>query len=353
MAKLNEGDVLEGIFTIGIGLYLADGKIDKAKLNKVRTQIDPKIFATGKVKHELVKDLMRCKPGKPPDFFNVNIEMRLKAESTSMAYGGEYAILYKSSKDIGNIDKKIDQLITHMHGSNFTQRIKSAVDYFLDNNVGEIVTFNVIADGIAGESTGGAVKGDVTLEVYATRKGSTKKIISGALPFSIKSESVTVANLSPYKGMLAIANSMNIKWDAEIKYARLTKPFKGDTEQAAKFKMIESLYQDLKNEIKKKAAANPLQFTKNAMEFFSISVFGIDLADVIDIKQSGIKEITVEYFEKLKKNVVLTVEERGLNLVFIDIKTNSPIFQIRTKLRPPPANEAKFYLEAGKGVYVK
>jgi hypothetical protein len=352
MAKLNEGDVIEGIFTIGIGLYLADGKIDKTKLNKIRTQIDPKMFITGRAKHVIAKDVMRSKPGRPPDFFNINLEMRLKNESTSMAYGGEYAVLYNSSKDVGNIDKKIDQLIAQMQSANFTRRIKGAVDYFLDNNVGEIVTFNVIADGIAGESSGGEVKGDVTLEVYAVKKGSNQKIISGILPFSIKSESVTVANLSPYKGMLAIADAMGIKWDAADKYVRLTKPFKGPVEQAAKFKMIEELYAELKTEIKK-ASSNKTKFTKDAMDFFATSTFGNDLSDVVDVQSSGVKEITVEYFEKLKQNVSLTVEERGLNLVFVDVNTKSPIFQIRTKLRPPPANEAKFYLEAGKGVYSK
>jgi hypothetical protein len=47
------------------------------------------------------------------------------------------------------------------------------------------------------------------------------------------------------------------------------------------------------------------------------------------------------------------VEKKGNNLVFLDENNNFPIFQIRTKLRPPPANEAKFYLEVGKGIYAK
>ena len=33
MAKLNEGDVIEGIFTIALSLYLAYGKVDKNELN--------------------------------------------------------------------------------------------------------------------------------------------------------------------------------------------------------------------------------------------------------------------------------------------------------------------------------
>jgi len=55
----------------------------------------------------------------------------------------------------------------------------------------------------------------------------------------------------------------------------------------------------------------------------------------------------------LEKTIELSVEAKGNNLVFSDKKNNISIFQIRTKLRPPPANEAKFYLEVGKGIYSK
>jgi hypothetical protein len=349
MPGINEGDVIEGIFTIGLALYIAEGKVDKTKLNKIRTQIDPAVFKTGRVKYTVAENIMKNKPGKPPDFFNVNLEMRLKAESTSGAFGEEYGVLYKSSRDVGNIDAKINQLVAQIQGANFTRRVKGAVDYFINNNVGEIVTFNVIADGIAGESSGGAVKGDVTLEVYAVKKGSKQKIISGQLPFSLKSESVTVANLSPYRGMLDLAEAMDIKWDAREKYIRLSKPFNGPVEQKAKFEMIVSMYEDLKKEIKNKSKSTT--FTKTALDFLGKSIFGNDLADVVDIQRGKVKEITVEYFEQLKKSVTLIVEEKGNNLVFVDQKTKAPIFQVRTKLRPPPANEAKFYLEVGSGIY--
>ena len=63
--------------------------------------------------------------------------------------------------------------------------------------------------------------------------------------------------------------------------------------------------------------------------------------------------VRTTYFKELQKNSVLYVVEKGNNLVFKDKKTQSPIFQIRTKLRPPPANEAKFYLEVGSGVYAQ
>ena len=352
MAKLNEGDVIEGIFTIALSLYLAYGSVDKNKLNKIRTKIDTKMFNTGRFKYSVVENHMRQRGKNPPDFFNVGFEMRLKPKSVVGAFDKEYEVLYKTSKDIGNINKKIDKLIEATSTANFVRKAAGAVNYFLDNNYGEVVTFMVIADGIAGEASGGKLKGDVTLEVHAVRKGSTKKLIAGSLPFSLKSESVTVANLSPYNGMLDIADALGIQWTAKEDYIRLAKAFRGPVEQKAKFELIESMYNDLKTEIIKES--NKPQFTKNALDFLSKSIFGSDLADVIDVNSSGLKEITVEYFNNLRKTVQLTAVSNGNNLVFKDIKTDVPIpiFQIRTKLIPR-SNEAKFYLEVGKGIYAK
>ena len=89
------------------------------------------------------------------------------------------------------------------------------------------------------------------------------------------------------------------------------------------------------------------------MRFLAKSIFGSDLADVVDVQSGTVKEITVDYYNELRKNVTLIAKSNGNNLVFADKKTDVAIFQIRTKLRPPPANEAKFYLEVGKGIYSK
>ena len=351
MAKLNEGDVIEGLFTIALCLYLAYGKVEKKELNKIRTKIDTKMFATGRFKYTVVENHIRQKNKNPPDFFNVYMEMRLKPESIQGAFDKEYEVLYKKSTDIGKLDNKINQLIESFNNASFAAKAKGAVDYFLDNNSGEIVTFKVVADGIEGESSGGNIKGDVTLEVYAVKKGTTKKLISGSLPFSLKSESVTVANLSPYRGMLDIAEAVGIKWDAKEKFIRLSKPFIGPTEQKAKFQLIKQMYAELVQLMIQESKKS--SFSDKAYDFLDKSIFGSDLADVVDVQTGKVKEITREYFSELKKNVTLISKLNGNNLVFVDKKTETPIFQIRTKLRPPPANEAKFYLEVGKGIYAK
>jgi hypothetical protein len=355
MAKLNEGDVIEGIFTIALSLYLAYKKIDKNKLNTIRTKVDTKMFSTGRFKYIVAENLKRQGKNKkkPVDFFNVAFEMRLKPESVSGAFDKDFQILYEKSKDIGKIDRKIDQLISTFESSNYIRKVNKVIDNFLDNNYGEVVTFTVISDGIAGESSGGEIKGDVTLQIYAERKKQGKKIFSDSIPFSLKSESVTVANLSPYNGMLDFADSLNIKWNAKEKYARLSKAFTGPKEQKAKFKLIKRMYNELQTKIIEKSKQDKTNFNKSAFSFLKKSIFGSDLADVVDVQSKTVKEITVEYFDTLQKNTNLIVEKKGNNLVFLDENNNFPIFQIRTKLRRPPANEAKFYLEVGKGIYAK
>ena len=164
----------------------------------------------------------------------------------------------------------------------------------------------------------------------------------------MKSESVTVANLAPYKGMLSLATALGITWNAKEKYIRLSQPFRGLAEQKVKFAMITSMYNDLKKEIKIKSRTQ--RFSIDAMGFLRESIFGSDLADVVDIQRGTLKEITVENFDKMSESIKLSTIEKGNNLLFTNEKGIS-IFQIRTKLRPPPANEAKFYLEVGKGIY--
>ena len=350
MAKLNEGDVVEGLFTIGLALYLAHGKIDKKELNLIRTKIDNKIFNTGRFKYEVVGNLKRQLPGKPADYINIGFEMRLKPKSVQGVFGKEFLPLYERSQDIGNLDKKIDQLIKHVKDASFSKRANRIIENFLMNDTSDEIWISIIADGIAGEASGGEVKGDVELHIDAVTKGTRRKLTGGSIAYSLKSESVTVANLAPYTGMLKLAKALDISWDAKEKYIRLSEPFKGPHEQKVKFEMIASMYTDLKKKIKDKKNTRPNEFTTEAMGFLKKSIFGTDLADVIDIQRGKVKEITVERFDSLTESMNLSVLEEGNNLIFVDDRS-IPIFKIRTKLRPPPANEAKFYLEVGSGVY--
>jgi hypothetical protein len=351
MGKLNEGDVIEGIFTIGLSLYIAHDKVEKHKLNKIRTEVDPQMFNTGRFTYTVAENLPKQNGSKPTDTFTVRFELRLKTATTAEAFGDHYQLLYKSSKDIGNLDKKIDQFINSINYGNYARRIKQVTSKFLDNNKGERVMFTVIGDGIEGEQTGGEIKGDVRLEVWAEVNNKKQRIDAGTIPFSLKSENKTVASLSPYHGMLNMAKALGIKWDGEKKYARLAGMFRTDAEKKEKFIMIRAMYNDLKNHIV--SASSGATFSNNAYSFLEKNLFGTDFADVIDIQKGNVKEVTHNKFKTMStksKLYVKTGGDGGNNLVFHDKENQKPMFQIRAKLREQ-ANEAKFYLEIGKGLY--
>lgn len=350
MAKINEGDVMEGLFAITIAVLLAEGKVEKSRINSVRSMIEPKMFSTGRFEYAVAKGVKVQKSKNPADIFNVNLVVRLKEASVTGAYGKEYKMKYSKSSDIGNIGKKLDNLIesAQPNKSSYAKKLFDARDQFLENNQGETVTFNVIADGIAGESSGGAVKGDVTVSIEAQTSKGKSKIFSQSIPFSLKSESVTVANLSPYNGMIDIAKAFGLKWKDISKYDEIKKKATTPAEKKHRFKLIRLMY----DELKKMIVNNKMDISNRAFNFLQDAIFGKDLADVVDMQKSTVKEITYDYFQNLKKNTKLKVSSSGNNIVFSDSKTNVPIFQLRTKLREE-ANEAKFYLEVGKGIYKK
>ena len=351
MAMLNEGDIIEGIFAIALSVYVADDKVTKERVNFFRTKIEPSIFSSGRASIQIANMIKKQSGRNPPDFFNVNLEVRLKEASVTGAYGSQFQILYKSSKDVGNIDKKINQIITSQTTSSWAKKISAVRDKFLKNSTGEVVTFQIVADGIAGESSGGEIKADIELIIYGTKKSGKTKIFEEKILFSLKSESVTVANLSPYNGMKDFAKALNLKWTDVQKYEVIGKPARTDVEKAFKFKLIKDMFEELKSMIVK----SKRNISKDAFIFLKKSIFGSDLANVVDVQSKGVKEITPEYFNELQKTTTLQVMDKGNNLVFVDSKTGVPIFQLRTKLRPPPAangsGEAKFYLEVGKGIY--
>lgn len=350
MAKINEGDVMEGLFAITIAVLLAEGKVEKSRINSIRSTIEPKMFASGRFEYAVAKGIKVQKSKNPADIFNVNLVVRLKEASVTGAYGKEYKMKYSKTSDIGNIGRKLDNLIESAQPSrsSYAKKLFDARDQFLENNQGETVTFNVVADGIAGESSGGAVKGDVTVTIEAQTSKGKSKIFSQSIPFSLKSESVTVANLSPYNGMIDIAKAFGLKWKNINNYDDIKKKATTPAEKKHRFKLIRMMY----DELKKMIVSNKADINNRAFNFLQNAIFGQDLADVVDMQKSGVKEITYEYFEKLRKSTKLKVSSSGNNIVFSDSKTNVPIFQLRTKLREE-ANEAKFYLEVGKGIYKK
>ena len=90
MAKRNEGDIMEGIFSICLADLFDNGNVSRGRVNTVRAKIDTNLFSRGAFNYEY-----SSKEVPPdPDIVKINLQVRLKQGSTWEAYGP--CLLYTS-----------------------------------------------------------------------------------------------------------------------------------------------------------------------------------------------------------------------------------------------------------------
>ena len=146
----NEGDIMEGIFSIGLADLFANNSVSKGRVNTVRAKIDTKLFQTGSFDYQY-----SSKEVPPdPDIVAINLSVRLKAVNVWDAYRPAWKMMYDRVGDVGNLDNKIQQIITILN-TNYRQRITSAKNKWLKNNQSDEVVVDIIADGMEGEKSGG------------------------------------------------------------------------------------------------------------------------------------------------------------------------------------------------------
>ena len=328
-------------------LHRSTETINKTNVNTLRRKVDPDLFHKGRFRTVVKK----FKAGNPVDDIQVELEMRLKHSSTNMAFGENYEPLYKNSQDVGKISEKIDNLIKYTQ-TNYRRLVQMTKNQYLKNNQSDNVVVKIIADGIAGESSGGLVKGDLEVEV----RMNDDIVLDRSLNFSLKSGSKTLANLSPYNGMLDILRRFGAEPSDPQKYSStlggtLAKA-KTPAEKKMKVDLIKELYEEVLNNIQRESK-DP-QFKGQAFKLFrDVETFGEDLADVVDDK-TKIKEMTVDYINQLEQETQsFLVQKIGDNLKFKLQPQNKELFQFRFKNRSGTVNgdftikELKFYVEAG------
>lgn len=353
-AKLNEGDIMEGIFCLATGLLLAYDKVDKNALNKLRKQIDPKNFVDGKETVVVVKDRLVS-----IDKETVTCVIRLKSKTTTAAFGKDYKILYENQQDVGGIDGKINTIVSAVNNTSFASKLLRLKRKYLKNDQVEDLIFTVTANGIAGESGGGLIKGDVLVN-FDVRDAAGKKIGEENMSYSIKSGSKTISNLGPYRGMMKMAEAFGVKSLLDRpKMNNLKKLFsssaKTATEKEAVLDAIRIMFKDIATQAERVSKTDP-NFSKKAFAFIKKEIFGSDLADLIDIRDGKIKEITQQYINNLAKTTKLIIRSDPESLKVVD-KNNpkSMLYSMRLKISTgiTGVTERKFYIEAGPLLYGK
>lgn len=359
----NEGDIIEGIFSIALALYIAHGSIEKSKLNAIRAKIDTKMATSGSFTYTVAEKIKRTRANGVPDVFNVSITMRLK-KSATLAFGSVFNEMYYSkSSDIGKINSKIDQLITGLNTSAFKTKIDKAINNFLGDNVGQRVTFTIVCDGISSQTesvdTKGKIKGDVFLVVNAsTDKIKNKKIFENLVSFSLKTSNSTVAELSPYKSMLIIAEKFGVPWKDETLYTDASKRVSAKAKKTAslvsisrekKDKLLLKMFTELKRNITKKAKEDNKKFTEASFDLIEYNMFGTDLSDLVDITDIHLKEITHEHFTSLRAVIPsIQVESTANYINFINKKNKKLLFKIKLEIQ-----KSKLLIQTGSEIYKK
>ena len=353
MAKRNEGDIMEGIFSIGLADLFANNAVSRGRVNIVRAKIDTNLFQTGAFNYNY-----SSKEVPPdPDIVAINLKVRLKQGSTWEAYGPEWKMMYDRVGDIGNLDMKITQIIETLN-TNYRERIIKAKNKWLTNNESDEVIVDIIADGQEGEQSGGLVKGDVMVQINM----NGDNIIDEMMNFSLKSGSTTVAGLSPFRGLLDVMSQLGVKLpQRESRYRRLLGDLlssaRSPAEKRAKVKLSGMFFTDVMNGIDAAARSNPRAFKTGLFNVMKRATFGSDLADVIDVDKTTIKEITLDHINELESttgNLRVEKAPSGFSLGgqaitgrrFFMTGPNAPkghLLQFRFKFRP--GDEQKIYKE--------
>ena len=366
MAKRNEGDIMEGIFSIGLADLFANNAVSRGRVNTVRAKIDTNLFQTGAFNYNY-----SSKEVPPdPDIVAINLRVRLKQGSTWEAYGPEWKMMYDRVGDIGNLDSKIQQIIDTLN-TNYREKIIRAKNKWLTNNESDEVIVDIIADGQEGEQSGGLVKGDVMVQINM----NGDNIIDEMMNFSLKSGSTTVAGLSPFRGLLDVMSQLGVKLpQRESRYRRLLGDLlssaRSPAEKRAKVKLSGMFFTDVMNGIDSAARSNPRAFKTGLFNVMKRATFGTDLADVIDVDKTTIKEITLDHINELEAttgNLRVEKAPSGFSLGgqaitgrrFFMTGPNAPkghLLQFRFKFRPGDEQriykELKLQILLGGGAYL-
>ena len=264
----------------------------------------------------------------PADFISVNLSVRLKASEVEEAYGRHYEGMPPGS-DYGRIEPKITQLI-ESRGSMFFRKLIVAKNRFLKNNKTDQVQYNVIADGVAGETTGGDIKADVLIRITA----NGRSIISENINFSLKSESSTIENVGLIRGVQEVfgifgpsLNGQDLR-DARVLLQQITSSRRVNrTALTAFFNLIS---QNLPT-----GTGNTAQY----FQYFKTKAFGKDRSQVVNVTRRNIQEMNMGYIDYLQRfgasGSPLLLEARAtegdIRFVASNIPGDDFLFKIRLK----------------------
>ena len=245
------------------------------------------------------------------DFSQVELKVRVKEAETGAYYGPNLKKLIEKEKKKGKVadDKynaiktKMLYLINHNH-TKFFSDLKSAKHQYLKNSENDSVKWTVDADGIAGETSGGSIKQDVTIQIFA----DGKRILRSELNFSLKSDSVSIHGGGIYNSMPEIFDMfkklMPSRIDEGKKYLKSITTKKGHEETSKD--AINAIWKLVGEGVPKSVD------TKLSNHFWGIlekRLFGASGSyqgkmQLLEMNKKELREITKKQFTKLRESGV-------------------------------------------------
>jgi len=247
------------------------------------------------------------------DFSQVELKVRVKEAETGAYYGPNIKKLLAQEAKKGKVsDDKYNAIKTKMlylinnNQTQFFKDLKTAKHQYLKNSENDSVKWTVDADGIAGETSGGAIKQDVTIQIFA----DGKRILDSELNFSLKSDSVSIHGGGIYNSMPEIFEMFektigSAKAKEGKKYLKSITEERGheETSKAA----INAVWRLVGEGIPKKVD------TKLSNHFWDIlgkRLFGLSGSykgkmQLLEMNKKELREITKQQFTKLRKSGVL------------------------------------------------
>ena len=130
-----------------------------------------------------------------PDFSRVELKVVLKEKEVGTQYGDELQKLLdnapglkdeKQKSNFESIKGRVNAMIK-AKSSTFFRKLQTVKKKYLYNNRIDVMQWQVDADGIGGEGSGGEIKQDITIRVWA----NGKRIFDDTINFSLKASSAT------------------------------------------------------------------------------------------------------------------------------------------------------------------
>lgn len=327
MSKVvNLGSVMEGIFAIAVGLILCESDLPSRQLttgqvNSIRRQIN---FNTGSFKKKLFRGKQKI-GSYVADNVEVNLTVNLKLGEAGSAYGKRY---FENTKE-SVIQRLVGSVV--QNAARYKKLLTEAKNEYLLNQKPEVVKIDVIADGVAGEQTGGDIKGDVMVSVIINGKPA---LSNRNLNFSLKagtSPSKTLSNESPHKSLLRVSSTFGLGIDP-ADYAFLDEVARSPQQKYQKVVYTKKLYDQVLNGMNTKFSSGT--GSQLAWKLLKDSAFGSDYAQVVSISPREIKESSPAYINALQARYPeISVKKAGEKIQFYIAAIDKPLFYLRFKNR--------------------